>query len=235
MKAIFLCFVLLVGTSALKAETQLIYQGAGEADASATQAANMGTELAEKGDYAGARRYYDAAIRRAPNDWLTYYSRAQVFIHERQWQLAIQDLNSCTRLKRSFFLAFLVRGIINSHLGNYKSSLAEYNAILNLHPMEGAKALALSSRAWLRATCPNASFRNGQEAVSDAKAACNLSSWRKPDYIDTLAAAHAEAGDFDAAVKFEEKAIAHYHDADAIKGAQQRLALYREHRPYRDG
>lgn len=236
MKRIYFCCVILVATTgaALKASTVLLDAGA-DADPSEVAMANRGTELVEKGDYAGARKCYDAALRRVPTDWLTYYARAEVFIHDRQWQLALKDLDTCTRLKKSFFLAFLTRGIVNTHLGNYKSSLAEYDMILNLNPMEGAKALALSSRAWLRATCPNASFRNGQQAVSDAKAACSWSGWHKPDYVDTLAAAYAEAGDFDNAVKFEEKAISKIHDADTLKGAQHRLAVYREHRPFRDG
>ena len=92
--------------------------------------------------------------------------------------------------------------------------------------MVGSRALAKSARAWLRATCPNPALRNGQQAVVDAKAACNLTLWDDWDYIDTLAAAYAEAGDFDAAIKSEQKAISKTPDPDKIKGAQQRLALY---------
>jgi hypothetical protein len=54
--------------------------------------------------------------------------------------------------------------------------------------MVGSRALAKSARAWLRATCPNPAFRNGQQAVVDAKAACNLTQWDDWDYIDTPAA-----------------------------------------------
>jgi len=230
-----LCLVLLAVTStAFGARTKYLDPG-DDANPASIAATNKGTELVKKGDYAGARNYYDIAIRNAPKAWTTYYLRAEVFIHEKQWKLALQDLDTCTRLKPSFFMAFLTRGLVNANLGNYKSSLAEYNAILKLNPMEGARALALSLRAWLEATCPNASFRNGQQAVKDAKGACGLTSWGNPHYIDTLAAAHAEAGDFDNAVKFEEKAIAKFHDADTLKGAQHRLGLYREHKPFRDG
>lgn len=80
-----------------------------------------------------------------------------------------------------------------------------------------------------------AAFRNGKEAVVDAKAACNLCSWGDWDYIDTLAAAYAEAGDFESAIKFEQKAIAKAKKDDNTKGAQERLALYQQHKPFRDG
>ena len=80
---------------------------------------------------------------------------------------------------------------------------------------------------------PRPAFRNGKQAVADATAACRIDSWDTWDYIDTLAAAYAEAGDFDNAIKFENEAIRKTRDADAIKGAQERLALYQQHRPFR--
>jgi len=213
----------------MDAKTTVIAAGE-EEDFSAITASNKGIELYDKGDYAGARKYFDAALRKDPRAWLIYYNRAEVFAHEKQWQLAIQDCNSCIKYKPSFFLAVAFRASANQHLGNYSSSLADYDRILSLHPMAGSQALALSGRAWLRATCPKAPIRNPEQAIKDAKAACNVSSWGKADYIDTLAIAYAEAGNFDDAVKFEEKAISHSHDADESKHMQQRLAMFRQHR-----
>ena len=50
-------------------------------------------------------------------------------------------------------------------------------------------------------------IRNAQLALADAKRACELSKWKHANYIDTLAAACAEAGDFSSAVRYEEQAI----------------------------
>src|SRR5262249_17815830 len=89
------------------------------------------------------------------------------------------------------------------------------------------RALAQNGRAWLHATCPNASFRNGNQAVADAKSACDETSWSEVAYIDTLAAAHAEIGDFDSAIQFEQRAIkGAREDAWAIKDQQHRRAAY---------
>jgi hypothetical protein len=53
-------------------------------------------------------------------------------------------------------------------------------------------------------------------------------------FLDTLAAAHAEAGDFAAAVKAQEKAL---EDAGFARksgeDAQKRLQLYKDKKPYR--
>lgn len=79
-------------------------------------------------------------------------------------------------------------------------------------------------------------MRDGKEAVKLATKACELSHWKNPHTLDTLAASYAEAGDFDSAVKYEQLAID--LDAPAMQEMtpemNDRLALYRRHDPYRD-
>jgi len=71
-------------------------------------------------------------------------------------------------------------------------------------------------------------------AVGHAKRACELTRWQDPGPIDTLAAAHAAAGDFDRAVEFQEKALAlPDHEYSDAKGGRQRRLLYTQKRPYR--
>jgi hypothetical protein len=70
-------------------------------------------------------------------------------------------------------------------------------------------------------------------AVDDATMACKLTDWKNGSYLDTLAAACAAAGDFDAAVKWQMKAC------DMVSGKeraeyQSRLDLYKAHKPYRE-
>jgi hypothetical protein len=85
------------------------------------------------------------------------------------------------------------------------------------------------------ATCPKAEFRDGKRAVLHAQKACELTEYKNWGYLETLAAAEAEIGRFDEAVKWEKKAL---QSSDLIKadgdGARRRLKLYEEHKPYRD-
>jgi serine/threonine-protein kinase len=65
--------------------------------------------------------------------------------------------------------------------------------------------------------------------------ACKRSDWKDPSCLDVLAAAYAEAGQFDEAVRYQTRAL----DDPELKGdlrtaAGQRLELYRQKKPFRD-
>jgi hypothetical protein len=71
--------------------------------------------------------------------------------------------------------------------------------------------------------------------MSLATKACTLSGWKDAYLIDTLAAACADAGDFDKAVGWENKAIGMLPgDIGFSAAAQDRLALYRDKKPFHE-
>jgi serine/threonine-protein kinase len=59
-----------------------------------------------------------------------------------------------------------------------------------------------------------------------------LSAWKDSFTLGTLAAASAETGNFDEAVKWEEKSIELGLPESDLKQAQERLNLYKEKKPY---
>ena len=66
--------------------------------------------------------------------------------------------------------------------------------------------------------------------MKDAKQACNCTNWSQPSYIDTLAAAHAEPGDFDSAIRFQQETIERLREPKyEIKNPEERHAFH-EHR-----
>jgi len=89
--------------------------------------------------------------------------------------------------------------------GKYEEAIRFYQAALKAQPDQDG---ALNNLAWLLASCPDAAFRNGPEAVRLATRACELTGYGKPLVIGTLAAAQAEAGDFPAAIATAERAAA---------------------------
>jgi Flp pilus assembly protein TadD len=66
----------------------------------------------------------------------------------------------------------------------------------------------LNNLAWLLATDPDDSVRNGAEAVTLAQRACELTERQQPALLGTLAAAYAEAGQFPEAIRVAEEAVA---------------------------
>ncbi|MFC1636684.1 hypothetical protein ACFL5Z_17790, partial [Planctomycetota bacterium] len=90
--------------------------------------------------------------------------------------------------------------------------------------------------AWLRATCVMAEFRDGAKAVEQASKASELTNFKKAHYVGTLAAAYAEAGDFDSAVEWQKKAIDLLTEEEEGLRAdfEERLKLYQSGKPYRE-
>jgi tetratricopeptide (TPR) repeat protein len=145
--------------------------------------------------------------------------------------LELADYSEALRLDPGRAAAYINRGVAWAARGEYDRALADYSEALRLDPRY---ADAYNNRAWLWATCPVAKHRDGKRAVASATRACELSGWNEADHIGTLAAASAEAGDFDAAVKWQSQANELYDDAGYEKNGDQRLRLYWEKRPYRE-
>jgi len=191
-----------------------------------------GQSQLEKGDLEAAQRSLDTVIKADPTFYPAYYVRASVFLLRRKYQEAVQDCNEALRKDSTFAEAALLRARANYFLGRYGESLKEIDHVINIRPRQDAFARAYCDRAWVRLTCPDQSYRNGQQALKDATAACKLVGWKDEDMIDTLAAAYAEVGDFDSAVRYEEKAL-------AIKGVkisdsqrlQAHLDSFKQRRP----
>jgi serine/threonine protein kinase/tetratricopeptide (TPR) repeat protein len=102
---------------------------------------------------------------------------------------------------------------------------------------EGGNIGALNELAWLLATCPDASMRDGPRAVVLAGRAVTATIPKYGPYLDTLAAAYAEAGQFAEAVRVQKEAVALLR-ADEEKTANayvSRLKLYESNCPFREG
>jgi tetratricopeptide (TPR) repeat protein len=202
-------------------------------DLTAVRLVNKGVILLEEKKFAEARRSFDLALRFDPTMWPAYYNRGRLFLQKEQYDAAARDFDMAIRLKPSFYVSTIKRAVAFFYQGKCERSLADINRVLSLHPIEDTRAMALNLRAWLRVVCPDSSFRNGREALLDAKAACTITNWGNASYLDTLAAVYAELGDFDAALRYEQKAIASDHDKELTE-PNHRIALFSEHRTVRD-
>ena len=101
-------------------------------------------------------------------------------------------------------------------------------------------ACIYSTLSRIEASYPSDEIRDGPEAIKNATLACELTSWRDWGCTEALAAAHAEAGDFERAIMWQKKAIDLAGSGPNIRTLealllQWRLRLYESHKPYREG
>lgn len=129
----------------------------------------------------------------------------------------------------NFAEAFAGRAVAWWREGEYGKALQDLHESLRIN---ADCVPALQVHASLLATCPDAGYRDGRRAIDSASRACQLTS--EGDWVSShiLAAAYAEAGDFNQATLWATRAIerAPEREADALR---QRLDLYRSGRPYR--
>jgi tetratricopeptide (TPR) repeat protein len=117
--------------------------------------------------------------------------------------------------------------------GQNARALGAFEEAIRLDPED---FMSLNELAWLLATCPDASIRDGKRAVELANRACELTAGGLGGFLDTLAASHAETGAFPAAVKVQNEAIGMLPPSDPnLQGFRARLALYQLNKPYRQG
>jgi tetratricopeptide (TPR) repeat protein len=118
--------------------------------------------------------------------------------------------------------------------GRVEEALAHYQAAIEAQP---TNAFLLNNLAWVLATCPQASVRNGARAVELAQQADQLSGSKDSWILGTLAAAYAEAGRFAEAVAAARHALelaAAQTNSAHVEILRAHLRLYQAGSPFRD-
>ncbi len=125
--------------------------------------------------------------------------------------------------------------------GNTLTAARQFNAATEILRMgfeaTGKDPGTGNQLAWLLATCPEPEGRNGPEAVQVAEQVCRATGNEVAAYVDTLAAAYAEAGRFDDAVRTQKEAIklAELDERPGeVEDFRRRLSLFENRQPYRE-
>ena len=175
--------------------------------------------------------FFTDYIRANPGDAHGYAMRAKVWSDKQEYDKAIADYSEAIRLGPKHADAHTNRGNAWYAKQDIDKAIADYSEAIRLDPKDSD---AYNSRAWIWATCPDAKYHDGKKAVVSATQVCELSDWKDPNNLDTLAAASAEAGDFNAAMKWQSKAIELLIDEKTKEDYRTRLKLYQEKKPYRE-
>jgi tetratricopeptide (TPR) repeat protein len=184
----------------------------------------------EKYDLALADINKAIALDSAEPDW--FVQRALILVAQKNYSSAIADYGHAIALKSDDPSLYERRADLYLRIQDYSGAMADWSKALQLEDGHGTTHSLI---AWILATNADPKVRDGKRAIELATKSCELSGWKDGNPIDTLAAAYAEAGDFQHAIEFENRAIALMQDdEDWIEDARSRLKLYEEHQAYRD-
>ncbi|MDR3638024.1 MAG: tetratricopeptide repeat protein [Isosphaeraceae bacterium] len=193
---------------------------------------NRGNARLAREDYDGAIADYNRATALDPKDAASYVHRALAWAAKHDYDLAIADDNQAIRLDSRDVATYHQRALAWAAKQDYEQALADYAEALKINPDD---ALAYNGRAWIWATAADPNVRDGHKAVQSAARANELSGGSNPYILGTLAAASAEQGDFDAAVRWQTKALERFAAEHLDQGAhRRRLELYKSGKPFRD-
>lgn len=195
---------------------------------------SLGTGLGRKGRLEEAIAQFEEAIHLKPDYADACYNLGVALAARGRFDEAIRNYRQAIRINPNRPDAFVHLGVILCQSGRTPEAVAQFREALRLNPN---LTEALNNLAWVLATSPDDTLRNGAEAVRLAQRACELTQYDQPTFLTTLAAAYAESGRFPEAVTTAEKAeqLANAAGQAAVAAkSRQLLELYRAGKPYHE-
>lgn len=195
--------------------------------------AQRGYAYAGLGDSEKAGADFEEALKLDPKEGAALLGRAELRRTKKDWAAALADYDAALALAPDDFRGLLGRAAVYFGSGALEKALTAYAEVEKRYPDEPQP---FNDHAWLLATGTKDGLRDGARAVELASRACELTQWENPAYLDTLAAAYAEKGDFSAALKWQELAVklSDNEPPDVQTDIKSRIALYEKKEPYRE-
>jgi len=193
----------------------------------------IGVGYEQRHEYAQAIEEFQKALSEEPNHTESLYLLASCLARLHRPQEALPYARQVAALApKSPAVHGLLGGLLSS-AGRYGEALAHLEAAYRVNPGDVA---IVNNLAWLLATAPEAAQRDGPRAVRLAEWACKTTSYKSPPLLDSLAAAYAQVGQFDQAIRTTEQAIeiVRHNPKASTETLESRLKLYRAGLPYRE-
>ena len=194
---------------------------------------NLALALAGRGQVDEAVAHFQKAVEIKPDYVNAHNNLGNALVGRGQIDLAITHYQKALEIKPDHVDARRNLSVALSAREGTQKTLAQRREAIRLQPHDAA---LLNNTAWTLATNPNASIRNGDEAVELAQRAIKLSGGNEPAMLGTLAAAYAETGRFPEAVQTAEQAARlAVAKGDRTLAVQIRACLerYTSGKPYR--
>ncbi len=154
---------------------------------------------------------------RSPTNPFHRLRLASLYTMDNRPRKAIDVLSELLQTDPENVAALRSRGDALLSVGDHQKAIEDYeSAIKSVGQIEidtadefqkQEAAGIYNNLSWVLATSPNDKVRNGPRSLELAEKAAALSNYEAPHILSTLAAAFAEAGNFEKAVEWSEKAV----------------------------
>ena len=193
----------------------------------------LGVAAVARGQFGEAIAHYRQALSIAPDYARAHNNLGAALASCRRFDEAVGQYRQALATEPDYADAHYNLGLALAAAGRIEEAIRQYREALQIEP---DYAKALNQLAWLRATCADAAFRDGEAAVAMAGRAMELGG-KTPVFLDTLAAAYAEAGMFAQARQTMREAVELarlQRKAALVERLDARLRLYEAGTPYRE-
>ena len=191
-----------------------------------------GLIAADRADYPAAIRDFRRLVAQHADDPVLVAQLGTLYLAAKQPREAIRRFTRALEIDADNFPCRRGRSDAAISIGDHKAALADLEKALELRPDDTG---VLNNLAWLLATSPDDALRDGKRAVELASKACEATEWKQAHIISTLAAGHAEAGDFAAARKASRQAVEMGEATPELKQQLEgELASYEAGKPWRE-
>ena len=182
--------------------------------------------------YDDAIKHLTRALEMTPNYSAAQNQMGALLLATGRTEEAITHLNEALRTSKEPVKVYENLGKAYAQLGQYRPAIQNWTRAVELKP---DNVPVLNDLAWLLATTGDVSAEDANRAVEFARRACELTGYKKPDFLDTLAVAYAAAGRFEDAVNTANQAIdiaKAGNQEDLADEIQSRMKLYQADQRY---
>ena len=190
--------------------------------------------LAKVGKTNEATGYFQEALKLQPHYAQTHWRYGMLLASTGNLKEALNHLREAIRLQPTVPICLDLASVL-IRAGQSDAAVTQCREALRLQP---DSPQALTGLAWILAVDPSDRVRNGPEAVTLAERACQLTQFQEPSFLGTLAAAYAEAGRFEDAIRTAGKARDLARAAGnqkLVEKNQQLLEMYQAGKPFHEG